>query len=349
MLALATPRNPPNRCSRRARRLGPTPAISSSLLPAGAHARPRGPHAGDGKAVGLVADLRHQHQRRRILAQGTPSRGHLQTPVLPGRPCGPRLFPRPRSAPKSSPNSANTSRAMLTCPLPPSTSTRSGSGRACCALPAHRHHWPLGRFPPACCSACEDLAHGGIVVARRDAVDVVAPVFAALHLVLFETPRRMPASPRPPCGRCRNIRCERYPGHPAPGPGLHQRTGASLLRALFGQQPGQLQLGVLLGHFQPEPALLTRVVHRADAHPACAPRAASGLADRRAGDQRGRHRHANVVLGNESLQHLHFHRRQAQARRRLRPPAPAARLRPPHGPGNRAGHPGGGRRAPWPG
>ena len=42
----------------------------------GAHTRTRCPHAGDGKAVRLVANLRHQHQRRRVVPQI-----HLLAPI----------------------------------------------------------------------------------------------------------------------------------------------------------------------------------------------------------------------------------------------------------------------------
>jgi hypothetical protein len=48
----------------------------------------------------------------------------------------------------------------------------------------------------------------------------------------------MPASPRPPCGRCRNTRCGRCPGCPAPGPAPLPAPGcapaASLLRPAGG-------------------------------------------------------------------------------------------------------------------
>jgi hypothetical protein len=43
----------------------------------------------------------------------------------------------------------------------------------------------------------------------------------------------------------------------------------ALLRALFGQQPRQRQLGALGRHLQPDAALLARLVHRAHARARC--------------------------------------------------------------------------------
>ena len=65
---------------------------------AGAHAGAARAHAGDREAVRLVADLRHQHQRRRVAAEVDLRRGRRRTPAPRGRPCGPRPSRRRRSA-----------------------------------------------------------------------------------------------------------------------------------------------------------------------------------------------------------------------------------------------------------
>ena len=89
---------------------------------------------------------------------------------------------------------------------------------------------------------------------------------------------------------------------------IHQRAGTGLLRAFFGQQARQLQASVLLRHVQPGAALFARLVHRMDAHAGLrSQRVQQGARHRRAGHQCGRHRHSDVMLGNESFEHLCLH------------------------------------------
>ena len=90
---------------------------------------------------------------------------------------------------------------------------------------------------------------------------------------------------------------------------IRQGAGSGLLRALLGQQAGQLNVGVFLTHLQPNPTLLTRVVHsRNFVSRLLRERCHQVLVHRHAGDQRGRHRNADVVLGQEGFQHLHLDR-----------------------------------------
>ena len=98
------------------------------------------------------------------------------------------------------------------------------------------------------------------------------------------------------------------PGSIRPVQCVSQGARASLLRPLFRQQPRQLDGGVFLGHLQPQAALLARIVHGIDAHAGLLrQRLDQFLAHLLAGDERGRHRHTDVVLGNEGFQHLDFH------------------------------------------
>ena len=76
--------------------------------------------------------------------------------------------------------------ATLTWPLPPSIRTRSGI----LPLSARRRAG----------SGAQHLAHRRVVVARRDAADVEAPVLGLLHLLRGRRPRTRRRSPRPSCG-----------------------------------------------------------------------------------------------------------------------------------------------------
>ena len=90
---------------------------------------------------------------------------------------------------------------------------------------------------------------------------------------------------------------------------LGQGTRAGLLRALFRQKAGQLQVGVLLRHVEPGTALLARLVDGMYAHTGLLGQCVhQRLVHRHAGDQQGRHRHADVMLGDEGFQHQCLYR-----------------------------------------
>ncbi len=178
-------------------------------------------------------------------------------------------------------------------------------------------------------TASEHLAHGGVVVSARDAFDLVAAVFAALHLVVVEHHARGLG------GFARRVRdVKALDGELVQVFGwqvqcLGQRAGARLLRAFLGQQPGQLQVGVLLRHVQPGAALLARLVDGMHAHTALlGQRRQQGLVHRHAGHQQRRHGHADVVLGDEGFQHQRLHRARSGGRdkgRALFPPRTISR------------------------
>ena len=195
-----TPRTPPKRCSSRARFFGADAGDVLELAAADAHLRAPRAHAGDREAVRLVADLRDQHQRRRIAAEVRPWRGRRRRPAPRGRPCGPRPSRRRRSATRSRPSSANTSRAMLDLALAAVDQHQVGQARALPPPVPACIGRVAARFDELRVAAHQHLAHRRVVVARRDAVDVVAAVFASSASCGARRPRTTPASPRPPCG-----------------------------------------------------------------------------------------------------------------------------------------------------
>ncbi len=90
---------------------------------------------------------------------------------------------------------------------------------------------------------------------------------------------------------------------------LHQGASPRLLRAFLAEQAGQLDVGVVLRHLQPNTALLTWVVDHADL----------GLrllgqgfdqnpVNRHTGNQGGRDGHVDVMLGDEGLKNQNLDR-----------------------------------------
>ena len=146
---------------------------------AGAHAGAAGPHAGDREAVRLVADLGDEHQRCRIAAQRD-----LRTAV------GEHQFLQPDLA----------AFALLDADDPREVDAEFGEHLARHAdLPASavdQHQVRQARLAAARrldqlrVAPHQHLAHRRVVVAGGDAVDVVAPVLRALHLVGLEDDAR---------------------------------------------------------------------------------------------------------------------------------------------------------------
>ena len=106
------------------------------------------------------------------------------------------------------------------------------------------------------------MAHGSIVVARGDALDAVAPVLGALHFVLLEDhARRLGGF----ASGVRNIKTFNAQLIKIVQPQIKrigQGPAAGLLRALLGQQAGELQTDIGLGHVQPGTPLFARLVYR---------------------------------------------------------------------------------------
>ena len=91
---------------------------------------------------------------------------------------------------------------------------------------------------------------------------------------------------------------------------LGERARARLLRTLLGQQARQLNVGVLLRHVEPGPALLARLVHRHRTLAGLLPKCVQQVFIHRfANDQHRRHGHTQVVLRDEGRQHLLLLRR----------------------------------------
>ncbi|MNV49128.1 hypothetical protein D3C71_1410710 [compost metagenome] len=238
-----------------------------------------GAHAGDGKAVRLVADLRHQHQRGRVLAQIdllTPIgknqffQAHLAALALfhahdardiqPQR--GEHLARHPYLA-LATIDQHQVGQARHALGLDGAFGTlgvlRRGGGK----VDATRFARGLDHLAVA---ARQHLAHGGIVVTAGDALDLVAAVFAALHLVVVEHhARRLGGFAR----RVRDVKTldgELVKVFGRQVQRFGQRPGAGLLRSFFCQQTGQLQVGVLLRHVQPGAALFAGLVDRRHTH-----------------------------------------------------------------------------------
>ena len=83
-----------------------------------------------------------------------------------------------------------------------------------------------------------------------------------------------------------------------------QCAGALLLRALFGQQPRQRQLGAFGRHLQPNAALLARLVLGPHTHARGVRQRLQQLGrNRMAQHQLRRHRLADVVLRDKGFEH----------------------------------------------
>src|SRR6218665_3531260 len=179
-LADATPRSPPKRCSSRARFFGPTPAISWSWPPpvrtlaraarmpviAKRWASSRICATSISPAQSLPSQffqahlaafaLFHAHDARQIQAQGRePLARHADLAL-------------------AAVDQHQVGQARL------ALRGRSGPG---CTVDATGFVRGLGQLAVA---AREHLAHRGVVVTAGDAIDLVAAVLAALHLVVVE-------------------------------------------------------------------------------------------------------------------------------------------------------------------
>jgi hypothetical protein len=222
----------PARCRRRARRQSAAagaPACAGprrGCLPAGcpgAHAGTARAHAGDGKAVRLVADLRHQHQGRRVVPE--PHLGaavgehqflqtdlaalalldaddqaevqaqflehlarhrHLAAPAVDQHQVGQARTARLRAA------------ALAGAGPRPVPGGDSGGDSA--TGPRHRLGAPAATASASGIAARQHLAHRGVVVAAGDAFDVEAAVLRCSASGAGRRPRTMPASLRPRCG-----------------------------------------------------------------------------------------------------------------------------------------------------
>jgi hypothetical protein len=138
------------------------------------------------------------------------------------------------------------------------------TGGASAASPRRRcgRRHGLGQFGIA---PRQHLAHRRVVVAAGDAFDVEAPVLALCIWCCSKTTQEAcVASPAVWLMSKHSMRRRRVGDVQVQR--LDQRARALLLRAFFGQQPRQRELGALGRHLQPDAALLARLVLRAHAH-----------------------------------------------------------------------------------
>jgi hypothetical protein len=113
-------------------------------------------------------------------------------------------------------------------------------------------------------AAAQHLAHGGVVVAAGDALDVEAAVLAVLHLVVLVDHAGGLGGLARGVADVEALHAEAVQVLHRQVQRIHHRPGALALRALFGQQARQRQLAALDRHLQPDAALLARLVHRID-------------------------------------------------------------------------------------
>ena len=156
---------------------------------------------------------------------------------------GPLAMPISRVA--CSPCSASTSAATATCPLPPSTTSRSGAGKL------------AGDDPRA--PARQRLAHRRVVVAARGRRHVEAPVFGRLHREPVEDHARRD---RALAHRVRDVEAFDPLRLGGQAERLLQRFEPVLLRGLLRELLADRELGVLRRHRQPHAALAARDCRR---------------------------------------------------------------------------------------
>ena len=127
--------------------------------------------------MGFVADLRHQHQRGRVVAQIDlgPAVGEHQ--LLQAHLAALAFF-HPDDAPEVEPKLLKHLARHAHLAFAAINQHQVGQARAVGLLAAG--------FEQLAVAAQQHLAHGGVVIARCDAVDVVAPVLRVLHLVAFK-------------------------------------------------------------------------------------------------------------------------------------------------------------------
>ena len=107
----------------------------------------------------------------------------------------------------------------------------------------------------------QHLAHGGVIIARRDAIDLVAAVFGTLHFVLV---KHHAGGLRVLAAGVADVKAlDAQQAHMIgrQAQSLDQGPRARLLRALLIQQTRELNRRVLLRHIEPNATLLTRL-HR---------------------------------------------------------------------------------------
>ena len=164
----------------------------------------------------------------------------------------------------------------------------------------------FGQFAVA---AKQHLAHGRVIVAGSDAFNAVTAVLGVLHFVVVKHHARSLGGFAGGVGNVKTLHPQRFQIVQRQIQRLHQGAGARLLRALFRKQAGELQVGVGLRHLQPLAALFARLVYRCHLHPRLhRQRLEQHLAHRLAHYQRGRHGHIQVVLRHKGFQHLGFDR-----------------------------------------
>ena len=206
----------------------------------------------------LVADLRHEHQRGRVATQP-----HLVAPV------GEDEFLQAHLAPLALLDAHDHRQVQ------PELAEDLARHRdlAAATIDEHEIRQPgtrrgalLHRLGEPGVAPLQHLAHGGVVVARRHALDVEAPILRRLHRVGFIHDAGGLGGFARGVAHVEALDAQALEVGGVQVEHLGQCARALALRTLLGQQPRQRQLGTGGGHLEPGPALLARLVHGAHAH-----------------------------------------------------------------------------------
>src|SRR5664280_1111159 len=256
------------------------------------------PHSGDRKAMRFVADLRDEHERRRLAAE----------PDL-GPPIGEDELLEPDLAPFALLDADDARKLDAEflehffgdADLALAAVDENNVGQPRRAL-ARR----LDEFGVA---ARQHLAHRRVIVARRDTGDVVAAVLRTLHLVRLEDNAGALSRLAGRVADVETFDTKRVQILDGDFERLDQGAGARLLRALLGKQLRQAQGRALDAHVEPGPTLLTRLVLHRHLHSCLRgkrldERLVDGVADHEQGWQAA----FEVLLGDESLEDAYFAR-----------------------------------------
>ena len=145
------------------------------LAAAHAHACTLCAHAGDGKAVGFIANLRHQHQGRRVASQIDFLAAIGEHQIFQAHLAALALFHAHDAREVQAKGLEN---FACNAHLPFAAVDQHQIGKAAFAQ--------ANAFRQLAVASHQHLAHGGIVVAGGDALDVVTPVFRSLHFVMVK-------------------------------------------------------------------------------------------------------------------------------------------------------------------
>ena len=271
----------------------------------------------------LVADLRDQHQRRRVAAQG-----HLVAPVGEHQLLEADLasFALLDAGDQAEVEAQFLEHLARHADLAPAAVDQHQVGQAQFGPGDQRGIARLGsRFVARgvggldapgdlrgqlAVAPHQHLTHGGVVVAAGDALDVVTAVLRTLHLVILEHHAGCLSRLAGRVADVETLDAKRVELLDFQRQRVDQRPRARQLRTLLGQQLRQTQVSALDAHVQPRASRIARLVLGRDLDAAlCRQRIDQCLVDRVAQHQQRRHATLEVMLRDERFEHQRFRRR----------------------------------------